>query len=524
MKMSLSPLYAGVLLVLSGPGCQDQGSAPVSPPAPTTVWSKSGDLTMYSSPRLADLDGDGVLDVIVGHGLPGDDASGAGAAGYVTARSGVDGHELWRGEATQELFATPLLVRINGDEVPDVIIGGRRAELRARDGLTGAEIWRYVPDPDPMKPGGSQFFTGQLIGDQDSDGVEDLLFANGGFPAAGPGEPRPPSHLVIIGGADGGLMAAAEMPDAAETYMSALTYTRRGEPTVVFGSGGETLPGSLWVAPLSAVAAGDLSGAVRLTRPVGWGGAGGACPAAPSEGAAPAAPDCSGKGVIAPPALVDLTGDGTLDIVVATFDGQLAAFDGDSLAALWSLRVPGAETYATPAIGYFDDDEVPDVYAVFDIGAFPDYSSAEHRVVSGASGRLLWSFSDARVSYSSPVAVDLGGDRRDEVLLLLMDAPTDSDEEIDEDVVGERAALYMMDIPARRIAPVQAIDGFAASTPALGDIDGDGTLDLVLGTSVYGEFSAGWVMARLSLGVPAPARLGWGGYLGSQHDGRFIPR
>lgn len=479
---------------------QDATPAVVAPPAPTTRWTASGELTMFSSPRLVDLDGDGVLDVVVGHGIPGDDQSGLGAAGYVTAHAGTDGHELWRGEATQELFATPVLLPINGDATPDVVIGGRRAELRARDGKTGAEIWRYQPDPDPSKPGGSQFFTGQIIADRDGDGVSDLLFANGGFPSAGPGEARPPGYLVTISGASGALLAAAEMPDGAETYMSAVTYTRRGAAYVVFGSGGESLPGSLWAAPIASVDAGDLSAAVRLTAPV------------------------RSRGVIAPPALADLTGDGTLDIIVATFDGQLAAFDGDTFAPLWSLAVEGAETYSTPAVGYFDSDGTPDVYAVFNIGVFPDYTRAEHRVVSGKSGRLLWGFTDPRLSYGSPLATDLGGDDRDEVLLMLMEPPTDADTAIDEEIVGEHAALYFLDIPSRRLVAIQALDGFATSTPALGDVDGDGTLDLVLGSSVYSEFGASWVLARLSLGVAAPARIGWGAYLGSAHDGHFIAR
>lgn len=52
------------------------------------------------------------------------------------------------------------------------------------------------------------------------------------------------------------------------------------------------------------------------------------------------------KGVMTPPVLLDMTGDGTLDIVFAAYNSTVMLVDGDSLQILWDFRYPGSETYA----------------------------------------------------------------------------------------------------------------------------------------------------------------------------------
>ena len=175
--------------------------------------------------------------------------------------------------------------------------------------------------------------------------------------------------------ADGALVAVAVMPDKQETYMSPIFLPDDGaaSPTILFGTGGETWTGSLYETSLASVLAGDLSGARLLVKG-------------------------SGKGVIAPPALADFDRDGRLDITVATFDGRLVVLSGAT-----KDRSSGSGPSPTPSptprrsLGFFDADDVPDVFAVFLHGEFPDYTSAERVLLSGRDGSVLWQGNGGRL-------------------------------------------------------------------------------------------------------------------------------
>ena len=51
-------------------------------------------------------------------------------------------------------------------------------------------------------------------------------------------------------------------------------------------------------------------------------------------------------GIMNPPVLVDLTKDGTVDIVIAFFNSTIAAIDGENFNEIWTYSVPNSETYS----------------------------------------------------------------------------------------------------------------------------------------------------------------------------------
>lgn len=52
------------------------------------------------------------------------------------------------------------------------------------------------------------------------------------------------------------------------------------------------------------------------------------------------------KGIMTPPVLIDLTADGVVDIVFATYNSTVLAFCGETYRELWNFTYPFSETYA----------------------------------------------------------------------------------------------------------------------------------------------------------------------------------
>ena len=381
------------------------------------------------------------------------------------------------------------------DGVKDVFVAGRDATLMAVEGARGHLLWNFN-DANPTRENFSyNFYTPVLIPNQTGDGLPDLLVANGGEDGIPPHEPRPPGGLGVVSSLDGSIVAFALMPDGQETYMPPVLLPDDGaaSPTILFGTGGETWAGSLWATSLSAVMAGDLSGAQKLVTG-------------------------SGKGMIAPPALADVDGDGRLDIIVATFDGRLIALSGSTKAVIWEQDFDSAESFTTPVLGFFDGDDVPDVFAVFLHGTFPDYISAERVLVSGRDGEVLWRGEAGDFAMAGDVAVDLDGDGIDEVIF---NANTLSDP-----LTGRPAdqQLYVVD-SARRQAHSWGMPtgAFAPGSPWVGDLDADGCLDLVMPRHSPEPGSDDGLVTRFRVAAPVPATISWGGYFGTRFDSVIEP-
>ncbi|MEM9832112.1 MAG: hypothetical protein AAF944_15870 [Bacteroidota bacterium] len=464
-----------------------------------SFWSSHlPDIGTFSSPRTTDLNGDGIEDIILGAGgkelIPSDSA--------VIALDGSNGELLWRVAARDQVFGSATLLDIDQDGTKDVIIGGRSAVLKAISGKSGHLLWEFFPATeleDVRQANWYNFYNPQIIPDQNGDGLEDLLVSNGGDVLVEPYDPnRPVGHLLVLDSQSGKTLAKAAMPDGKETYMSVIAFPNatQDDLTVVFGTGGETIGGNLYATRLSDVMQEDLSEASLLVS----------------------SPD---KGFIAPPVGVDVTGDSVLDIVTISVAGDVLAFEGRSLDLLWKTTLPDTEAYSSLAVGYFTADSIPDFFASIAQGEWPKLEWNRQFMINGSNGNIEFVDSLGFYQTSSPVAVDLTDDGRDEIILSMNYQQVN--ELYQKFFYNVLVAIEFGQHEVQQLGETWEGSN-VASTPWLGDLDGNGMLDIVYchSTDLRHTYTFnGMRVHRISTEVPLRSPLPWGTYMGSQHNGIF---
>ncbi|OFY63503.1 MAG: hypothetical protein A3H98_00695 [Bacteroidetes bacterium RIFCSPLOWO2_02_FULL_36_8] len=461
--------------------------------AQTVKWSVFTDsIVTLSSPRTVDLNKDGVLDIVVGAGT-----EGQGNFFNVCAFDGKNGARLWNAYMRDECYGTAVFQDITGDSIPDVFIGGRQADFRALDGSNGNVIWRFFPEGDTDIAGDYgwyNFYTSQLIPDQNNDGFKDILQANGGDGTKLPQDTiRPPGCIMVFDAKTGDVLTKVTVPDSHEVYCSPLLidFLHDGNYQVIYGTGGETIRGSLWKVTLKDLMNGDLSASVNIVT-------------------------SATKGFIAPPSLTDLNGDNILDIIVASFDGNLIAVDGKTNLELWRVTIPEGETYSSPAIGLFNSDTIPDVFINFGIGVYPYYPKFRQFMVDGANGNVLFEDSIGIYQLMSPIAVDYNNDGTDDIIF--------TDNKMNLKAMHDILVLDFKN-NARTELFKNRPGASIITTPWVGDLDNDDTLDLIFtytpDTSEIWVVDKGWTIERIDLQKSVPPRIAFGAYLGTNYDGIY---
>jgi outer membrane protein assembly factor BamB len=458
-------------------------------------WSKIlPGIGTFSSPRVADLNNDSIGDIILGAGR--EEFQACDSA--VIALDGRTGELIWNVTANDQIFGSATLKDITDDGIPDVFISGRSAELIAINGNSGEIIWRFIT-PEGEAKEWFNFYNPQFIPDQNQDGREDILVSNGGDVQAEPFDPkRAVGHLVILDGQNGELISRAPMPDGKETYMSVVVLPGKSPEykNVLFGTGGETLPGNLFVCSIPEIRSGDLSGAIKIDS-------------------------SATKGFVSPAAWVDINRDGIHDIVANAFDGRLLAFDGNTHQSIWKVEVPGTEAYSSPAIGNFNKDMIPDFFVSYSQGSWPKLSWCQQFMVNGSNGQIEFEDSLGFYQMTSAVAADLNGDGQDEVLL-----------PINYQVLNEfHMKFFYNDIVAIEFTgnltaelDLQNEGNNLASTPWIGDLDNNGFMDIVYahGTNVKQTYTFdGLRINRIDTKIPIYGKIRWGSYMGSNFNGVY---
>ena len=491
-------LFTALLQLL--PGCSSRKKSEL-------VWDKNfPGIGSQSSPRTTDLNGDGILDIVIGAGQNEYQHSDQG----ILALDGRTGHLLWEAASEDQVYGCATLFDITGDHIDDVFIGGRSPYFKALNGRNGKTIWefKYDHDSDPiLKHARFNFNNSVLLPDQNDDGIPDLLTVNGGNSKAAPysTDERFPGVMILFDSKAGTVLAADTMPDGRESYMSPVSFSPEdgAEPVIIFGTGGETISGNLYVAKLNDLTERKLSRAKIIA----------------SE---------KGHGFIAPPTLADITGDGVLDVIAISHGSTVFAIDGKDHHLLWKRNIPQTESSNSFAAGFFTADEVPDFFTFVSKGQWPNSTGSLQVMLDGRDGKIAYMDSIGCTGFSSPVVYDINRDGRDEAIISINEYDCSLGFTGKFPTVMENRVIAI-DFGKHTIQTIDQQTRFKNifTTPWIGDLDDDGYLDIVHCQYFhYGDLLGfrGMRMKRIATPIRMKDEPAWGAYMGSDGNGIFRSR
>lgn len=457
-------------------------------------WNyKMDSAAVFSSPRFADLTNDGVLDVVIGAGN-----ENFAIQNGVVAVDGASGKVLWKYSTRSQIYTSAMFQDINQDQVPDVFIAGRNAQLYAIDGKTGQLIWQFWPGTyrEARAANFHNFYMTQFVEDQNKDGIRDLLVSNGGDAYILPNDTvRPRGKVMLICSVTGKTIAQDELPHHRETYYAPHIRYKKGKkkPMVIYASGGETIDGKLWQVPLKKLRKGNIKKSKVLIED-------------------------TVKGFIVNSVLADLNHDGVNDIINTRLNSVLSAVDGKSGEVIWEQLFPGYECYVAPTVGYFVGDETPDIFITIAKGAYPNYESFDQLVIDGNTGEISSRTSNGTFQFASAIAADLNGDGLDEIIY--------NENKMDIETYATTNQFRVMDIHngTSEFIGERRIGTCFSSTPSLVDVDNDGKLELVFAYSNSLNSEDEYSIIECIKTDYEVQNISFPGYLGKSENGWFEGR
>jgi hypothetical protein len=320
-----------------------------------------------SSPAIGDVDGDGATEIVVGFGT---ETAGAGGvvilngAGAERCRFNVPP----RSDGLAGVFNAPVIADVNGDSSPDVVFGAFNDHIYAMNGA--CQVFADFDNQDTV-------WSSPAAADVDGDGQAEVFI--GGDATAG-GQPHSGGFFRRLD--FNGNFTQTWVRTARETFQSgAAIGTINGQLAVVTQTGRDYCQHrdasrcdearKIWA--FNVATGGDVPGWPQMM---------------PS------------RTFLSAPALGDVNGDGATDVVAASEDGSIRAYNGNG-SAIWTQKVEGDFT-GSPILVDIDGGGAEVVIA----------STPRAYALSGTNGAIIRRFSEGATGLAhknSPAAGPLGG-------------------------------------------------------------------------------------------------------------------
>ena len=352
------------------------------------VWSFTTKDKIFSSPAVADVDGDGILDVLVG-------SNDAGLHNV----DGKTGRKHWTWRTDAPVLSSPLLVDLTRDGVPDIVVGSDDGKVYALTG-DGKKIWT-APEDAPTGAG-NEFQSSPAAADLNGDGIKDIVIGSQN------------GRLYAFTGDRGwklwdtgtimkaGIFATPALSDVNNDGVpDALVGSLDNNFYCINGKNGWKMWEFATKAPIKASAAvADLDGD-RLPEVILASTDGAVYALHAADGVELWRYEC-GVPIESSPQLADVNHDGTPDVLVAVTQGRLIAINGSNGVRIWEFDLAGATVISSPVVYDLNGDGVKDIIIC-------DGNRLVH-AVNGVTGWEMANFTLNAGVVSSPALADVNRD------------------------------------------------------------------------------------------------------------------
>jgi len=194
--------------------------------------------------------------------------------------------------------------------------------------------------------------------------------------------------------------------------------------------------------------------------------------------------DCRPDGFFATPAVSDINGDGVLDIIAPSYDHTVYAWSKTG-GLLWRRYLEDT-LWSSPVVADIDRNGTKEIVLGGDIYANNPLGKPEGGLVwvlkrDGSTYPGYPRSTPGQTVWSSPAVADLNGDRNPDIIV-----GTGANW---REPAGRRVDAFTASTRANLSGWPVSVDGRVMASPAVGDIDGDGALEVTFASD------GGWVYA-----------------------------